>query len=82
MHLKSWNMSQFKNLQILVDLKMGKVLQLYTIMAAGKIKYPEQHLQLQKYYFYWSENDNCLPSLGTGIKGWKKVYFEDTESKQ
>lgn len=31
---------QFKNLQILVDLKIGKVLQLYTIVVA-KIKFPE-----------------------------------------
>lgn len=61
-----------KNLQISGDLMLGKVLQLFSMkkdIAAGKIKYPEKHLQLQKYCFYWSENNNCLPSVGIGIKG-------------
>lgn len=39
-------------------------------VAAVKIKYLQY--QLQWYCFYWSENYNCSPPVGTGTKGWKR----------
>lgn len=37
--------------------------------AAVRIKFLEQWLQLQKYCFYWTENDNFLPSRKPLKKG-------------